>query len=106
MPRQTTGGVRIKEKNMEIVIDKIAFELPSEHGFTAKAFYLESPKGDALIELYRDGQPYRRFLYPAYKVWNIAAHFSEIVQSEIDGNNSGYDAAGWTGFSVVQPQEI
>ena len=91
---------------VEIVIEKLAFEMPAEQGFTAKAFYLKSPTGDALVELYKDGQPYRRFLYPAYKIWNIAAHFPEIVQSEIDGDNRGYDAAGWTGFSIVQPHSI
>ena len=48
---------------------------------------------------------YRRFLFPAYKIWNIAAHFGDIVTSEIDGNMAGYDLAGWTGFSVIPPRE-
>ena len=89
---------------MDIVIDKLAFEMPPNRGFTAKAHYLTEPKSDALVEIFRDGEPYRRFLYPAYKIWNIAAHFPDIVQSELDGNCAGYDAAGWTGFSVIEPR--
>jgi hypothetical protein len=92
---------------MNIEVEKIAFESKTpDRGFTVKASYLTEPKGDALIEIFRDGTPYRRFLYPAYKIWNIAAHFDEIVTSEIDGNFNGYDAAGWTGFSVVQPRPV
>lgn len=87
----------------EIKIKQIAFDLPPDRGFTVKASYLLEPVGDALVEISRDGEPYRRFLYPAYKVWNIAAHFSDIVNSEIEGNFTGYDLAGWTGFSVIQP---
>jgi len=78
----------------------------ADRGFTVKAFYLGAPKGDALVEICRDGQPYRRFLYPAYKIWNIEAHFSDIVTGEIDGNYSGYDLAGWDGFGVVPIREI
>ena len=89
-----------------IVIEKPAFKLEPYKGFTAEASYLSEPRGDALVEIFRDGEPYRRFLYPAYKVWNIAAHFPEIVESEIAGNCEGYDLAGWTGFSVVRPVEV
>ena len=90
-----------------IVIEKEAFASKEpDRGFSVKAYYLMEPRGDALVEIYRDGAPYRRFLYPAYKIWNIAAHFADIVTGEIDGNCSGYDLAGWTGFSVVQPQVL
>ena len=76
-----------------------------DRGFTVKAFYLCEPNnGDALIEVYREGEPYRRFLFPAYKIWNIAAHFSDIVDGEIAGDFSGYDLAGWTGFSLQNCQ--
>ena len=78
-----------------------------DRGFTVKAFYLCEPNnGDALIEVYREGEPYRRFLFPAYKIWNIAAHFSDIVDGEIAGDFSGYDLAGWTGFSVIPIAEL
>ena len=72
-----------------------------------KVFYIQKPNnGDALVEIYRDGEPYRKFLWPAYKIWNIAAHFSDIVQGEIEGNFSGYDLAGWTGFGVIPIVEV
>ena len=93
---------------MNIVIDKLifAFDEP-DRGFTVKAFELKEPaNGDALVEIYRDGESYRRFLFPAYKIWNIAAHFSDIITGEIDSNFSGYDIAGWTGFSVVPIVEV
>lgn len=92
---------------MLVEIDKLAFEsLDADRGFTVKAFYLKEPPSDALVEVYRDGEPYRRFLYPAYKVWNISAHFGDIVTGEIEGNMSGYDMAGWNGFDVVPIREI
>jgi hypothetical protein len=92
-----------------VVIDKLAFEGPKggpDRGFCIKAFYLSEPSGDALVEITRDGQPYRRFLYPAYKVWNLAAHFSDIVTGEIDGSFAGYSLAGWTGFIVIMPRSM
>ena len=93
-------------ETVEIIVDKPAFKLEPYKGFTAEATYLKSPAGDALVEIFRDDKPYRRMLYPAYKVWNIAAHFSDIVDSEIAGDCKGYDLAGWTGFSVVRPVEL
>ena len=91
----------------DIEIDKEAFASKEpDRGFTVKAYYLKQTAGDALVEIYREGEPYRRFLYPAYKVWNNTAHFSDIVTGEIEGNFSGYDMAGWTGFSVVPIREL
>ena len=92
---------------IDIKIDKLAFESKApDRGFTVKASYLVEPKGDALVEIFRDGNPYKRFLFPAYKIWNIAAHFGEIVTSEIEGNYDGYDMAGWTGFNVIHPVAV
>lgn len=91
---------------MSIVVDKLAFESPVDRGSTCKAHYLSEPNGEALIELFRDGEPCRRFLFPAYKVWNISAHFADIVTSEIEGNFDGYDLAGWIGFSVITPTPV
>ena len=87
---------------IEIEVLEEAFAC-KDRGFTVKAYYLREPNdGDALVEIYRDEKPYRRFLFPAYKIWNIAAHFADIVDEEIEGNYSGYDLAGWTGFGVIQ----
>ena len=93
---------------MELKIDKVAFDSieKPDRGFTVKASYLIEPKGDALVEIFKDGKPCQRFLYPAYKIWNIAAHFADIVTSEIDGDFQGYDAAGWTGFTIIEPRPV
>ena len=86
----------------KIEIEKLAFESKEPNrGFTVKASYLLEPKGDALIEIFKDGESLRWFLFPAYKVWNIAAHFDDIVDSELAGDKVGYDMAAWTGFSVL-----
>jgi hypothetical protein len=81
-------------------IDKIAFESKEPtHGYTVKASYLKGEqKSDALVEIMKDGNVVRYFLFPAYKVWNIAAHFEDIVQSEIGNNMDGYEEAAATGI--------
>lgn len=94
---------------MEITVDKLVYESPKmEHGFTVKAYYLKEPnETDALVEIFKDDEPYKRFLYPAYKVWNIAAHWGDIVQSEINNDFRGYDLAGWDGLgSVTRPRPV
>jgi hypothetical protein len=70
---------------MDCVIYKAVFDSSThpDRGFTVKASYLLKPEGEALVEIFKDGNPYKRFLYPAYKVFNIAAHFPDIVTSEI-----------------------
>lgn len=81
-------------------IESMAFESKQpDRGYTVKASYLKQPKGDALIEIFKDGDPLRAFLFPAYKVWNIAAHFSDIVDGEIAGDARGYEMAAWNGIS-------
>lgn len=83
-------------------IDKLAFEGPPEtdRGYKIRASYLKAPhSGDALIEIMKDGQPVRHFLFPAYKIWNLAAHFSDIVEGEIANSDHGYEMAAWDGIS-------
>lgn len=86
-----------------IEIEKVAFESKQDdRGYTVKASYVKEPNaGDALIEIFKDGKGIRRFLFPAYKIWNIAAHFTDIVDSEIAQNTDGYEAAAWTGFPCI-----
>lgn len=81
-------------------IEKIAFESKApDRGYTCRASYLEKPNdGNALIEILKDGEPLRKFLFPAYKIWNIAAHFSDIVDGEIAGSSRGYEMAAWDGI--------
>lgn len=92
----------------EIVIDKLAFESERpDRGYTCHAWYLKNPPGDALIEIKKDGALIRDFLFPAYKVWNIAAHFSDIVDGEIAKHDDGYRAAAWNGLTPVEkPQPL
>ena len=91
----------------ELKVKSVAYESEKpDRGYTVKASYLLPPHaGDALIEIFKDGEPLRRFLFPAYKIWNIAAHFSDIVDGEIENNASGYEMAAWTGFpnTIVDP---
>ena len=89
-----------------IEIDKIAFESKEPYkGFTIKATYLAKPKGDALIEIMRDGHLRREFLYPAYKIYNLAAHFEEIVDGELENHDGGYRAASWDGITPSGPAQ-
>lgn len=83
---------------MKHEIESIVFESKQpDRGYTVKAFYLVN-SSDALIEIFKDGQPLREFLFPAYKVWNIAAHFRDIVDGEIANSAHGYELAAWTGL--------
>lgn len=82
---------------------KPEFEV-NDRGYTAKAFYLkntETSKGDALIQISKDGKIVREFLFPAYKIWNISAHFSDIVDSEINSDDQGYRMAAWNGIGPL-----
>jgi len=98
----------VSEMNTEI--EKIAFEGPKEpdRGYTVKASYLKQPnEGDALVEIFKDGQLLRQFMFPAYKIWNIAAHFRDIVDGEIEKSAKGYQMAAWDGISgavVILPE--
>lgn len=90
---------------MKRQIEKLAFEV-NERGFNAKAWYLkntEESKGDSLIEVSYNDEIIRKFIYPSYKVWNIAAHFSDIVDGELskDDKERGYRIAGSDGLGGV-----
>jgi hypothetical protein len=89
-------------KDNAFEIDKVAFEGPKipDRGYTIRASYLKEPrKGDALIEVMKDGQVVRQFLFPAYKIYNLQAHFCDIVDGEIKKSAKGYETAAWDGIS-------
>jgi hypothetical protein len=48
-----------------IVKDKVAFE-GNEGGYRFVATYLKEPKGDALIEIWKEKILVKEFLFPAY----------------------------------------
>ncbi len=69
-----------------------------DRSFNVKAWYLENTeklKGDALIEVKYKNTLIREFIMPAYKIYNIAAHFSDIVNGELseDNKTNGYEIA-------------
>jgi hypothetical protein len=68
-----------------------------DRGFNVKAWYLkdsEESKGDALVEIRRDGELLRQFLFPAYKIYNISAHFGDIVDGELQENHEIWTVIG------------
>lgn len=79
---------------MEIVLGEKAFTCESG-GYHFTAWYLASSKVDALIEIRRGADVVRSFLWPAYKIWNIAAHTQDIA-ADIDAGlaTAGSDGLG------------
>lgn len=59
---------------------RIAFEVV-DRGYTVRAFYQDNHV--ARIEITKGPETIRQLDYPAYKIWNVAAHFSEIVDDLI-----------------------
>jgi len=77
----------------------------NERGFNIKAYYLKNSeelgiKGEALVEVTYNNKVVRRILWPAYKIWNIAAHAHDIVDAELsmDDKERGYSIAGSDGL--------
>jgi hypothetical protein len=81
----------------KLVIEKVAFE-GDKRGYHLKATYLLEPKGEALIEISKDNKIVREFLFPAYKIWNIAAHDDDIIDGLEKESDEGLYIAGSTGF--------
>lgn len=89
---------------MEREKEKLAIEIPEDRGYSAKIWYLkdiEASKGDALVVIYLKGEVLREFLFPAYKIWNIPAHFSDIVDGELAKSDAGYRMAAWNGIGPI-----
>ncbi len=78
---------------IEIVKEKLAFS-GEKFGYLFKATYLLEPKGEALIEIYKGDKLVKELLFPAYKIWNIAAHAEDIAKSLDDKNED------WVGISL------
>jgi hypothetical protein len=80
-----------------IKIDKVAFE-GEKRGYFFKATYLEEPKGEALIEISKEGKMVREFLFPSYKIYNISAHADDIIDGLENENDEGLLIAGSNGL--------
>lgn len=75
----------------------------NDRGFNVKTWYLddtEDSKGDALVEIRKEKKLLRQFIFPAYKIFNIAAHFEDIVDGELtkDKKMRGYNIVSSTGL--------
>lgn len=78
---------------------KLIYETTSDRGYTAKAWEIkDDAQGESLIEICKDNNIVRSFKFPSYKIWNISAHLSDIVDSEIANNTNGYSMAASTGL--------
>jgi hypothetical protein len=89
--------------------EKPVFDLTDQtSGIRLRAWYLATPSGDAVVQVHRGETQVREFLFPAYKVWNLAAHFDDIVASEVAQDVDGYAVAasdglgGSAGFRPVE----
>lgn len=87
--------------------EKLAFE-QKDRNFKIKVWYLEEPNdGNALVQLFYGRKMIRKMLYPGYKIWNLSAHFSDIVDGELENSDRGYQIAGATGFGgTIMPTKI
>ena len=78
----------------------------TDRGFNVKAWWPTDNSGDALIKIWQDDKLLREFTFPAYKVFNIAAHFKDIVDGELEKNADGYMMAasdGLGGYAAIKP---
>ena len=83
----------------EYKIDKVAFKRDKPlRGYMFEAWYLHEPKGSALIRISKDDKVVKEFLFPAYKIWNIAAHENDIIDGLEKESDAGLYVAGSTGL--------
>ncbi len=79
----------------------------TDRGFNLKAWYLED--GNSKVIITQNGEPFKEFLYPSYKIFNIAAHFSDIIDGELSETDKdrGYEIAGSDGLGgTVMPKNL
>ena len=85
--------------------DKLAFEREYK-GYKVRAFPGFDTRGDARIEFTHPDGRVLELSYPAYKIYNIAAHFEDIVDGELQGSDIGWRIAGSDGLGGgVMPTE-
>ena len=88
---------------MKLTNKKLAFKR-SYKNFTIKAFW--GDESDAEIIILKDNKKFREFSYPAYKIFNLAAHFEDIVEGELRNSDIGYRIAGSTGLGgYIMPRD-
>lgn len=77
--------------------EKVAYK-GNRRGYTFTATYLIKPKGEALIEIEKDGELIKEFLFPAYKIFNIVAHADDIIDGLEQDSDIGLRIAGSDGL--------
>lgn len=80
-------GIDPPEKPEPPAIESVAYDTKSKplRGFSVRGSYLKGSQ-QALIEISKDGKVVRSFEYPAYRIWNIPAHFEEYIDGiDADG---------------------
>ncbi len=82
----TPGTERtLQEPQHEIAVLAYDTKESPYKGFHVRASYLKAPKDrDAFIEIFRDGTLWRSYYYPAYRIYNIGAHFSDMVDEQLE----------------------
>ena len=90
---------------MENIVYAVGKEKPvfviEDRGYKCKAWYLSEPKDEALVQIFKKGKLIRELLFPAYKIYNIAAHLKDIVDNEIKDSDLGYKQAAWDGVNPI-----
>jgi len=84
---------------------KLVFDI-TDRGYRIRAWYQEEKNPEAIVQIDKDGETLRLFTFPAYKIWNLSAHFSDIVNGELRKSNAGYAMAasdGLGGFAPIKP---
>ena len=56
---------------------KVAFDI-EQNEWRCTAYWGDDP--DAVIVIRRNKKIFKKFHYPSYKIFNIAAHFGDIVE--------------------------
>lgn len=88
---------------------KLIFErLVAYKGYNIKAWDICGNKTETLIEIFKDNKVIRTFTYPSYKIYNLQAHFEDIINYEMwlklptcvrsQRFSNGYQMASWNGF--------
>ena len=69
---------------------------------------VKAEDGDARVSIKRGDETLCEFAYPAYKVWNLEAHYDDIIDDLLgDNDGSGFAVAGSDLLGgCVMPREI
>lgn len=71
-------------------IRQLAFEVTWLE-FKMRAYYDDVIGQDAIVHVTRNGVPFNTYKYPAYRIWNLAAHFTDAVERHLrDEKEAGH----------------